>query len=114
MLQMKTAVPVLKPRGIPGKYKYKNYRHCAIGASSSRSENFLEKPNPENRGGDADLEPHYYYAPAVRGSWGHGILISDVNISPRDSSWAPGVFYCIHIFYNHAHRPRLEKLLFCI
>jgi hypothetical protein len=27
-----------------------------------------------------------------------------------NSSWAPGVFYTY--FYNHAHRPRLEKLLY--
>ena len=32
------------------------------------------------------------------------------NISHRDSSWTPGVFYTY--FYNHARRLRLEKLLY--
>jgi hypothetical protein len=31
-------------------------------------------------------------------------------INDRHSSWAPGVFYTY--FYNHAHRLRLEKLLY--
>jgi hypothetical protein len=31
-------------------------------------------------------------------------------VSPRESSSAPGVFYTY--FYKHAHRPRLEKLLY--
>jgi hypothetical protein len=30
--------------------------------------------------------------------------------SPPDSSWTPGVFYTY--FYNHAHRLRLEKILY--
>jgi hypothetical protein len=32
------------------------------------------------------------------------------EISPPDSSWTSGVFYTY--FYNHAHRLRLEKLLY--
>ena len=32
------------------------------------------------------------------------------NISHPHSSWTPGVFYTY--FYNHAHRLRLEKLLY--
>jgi hypothetical protein len=31
-----------------------------------------------------------------------------IHISPRDSSWTPGVF-CTY-FYNHTRRLRLEKL----
>jgi hypothetical protein len=34
------------------------------------------------------------------------------QISPRLSSGPPGVFYAY--FYNHAHRPRLEKLLYLV
>jgi hypothetical protein len=35
---------------------------------------------------------------------------SKCKISPLLSSWTPGVFYTY--FYNHAHRLRLEKLLY--
>jgi hypothetical protein len=37
---------------------------------------------------------------------GGGVII---YISPLVSSWTPGAFYTC--FYNHAHRPRLKKLL---
>jgi hypothetical protein len=37
----------------------------------------------------------------------HPVLL--IYISPRQSSWTPGVFYTY--FYNHARRLRLEKLI---
>jgi hypothetical protein len=33
-----------------------------------------------------------------------------IHLSPPVSSWTPGVFY--KCFYNHAHRLRLEKILY--
>jgi hypothetical protein len=36
-----------------------------------------------------------------------------IYISPLDLSPTPGIFYTGTYFYNHAHRLRLEKLLYC-
>jgi hypothetical protein len=41
---------------------------------------------------------------------GESITTGILHISPPVSSWTPGVFYTY--FYNHAHRLRLEKLLY--
>ena len=40
----------------------------------------------------------------------HVTHVAVINFSPRLSSCTPGVFYTY--FYSHAHRLRLEKLLY--
>jgi hypothetical protein len=50
---------------------------------------------------------------SVKCPWGPTRMnVADIYtyISNPDSSWTPGVFYTY--FYNHAHRLRLEKLLY--